>query len=173
MAATAIWQEDNGAATGTPPKGSSRGNASNVNWKSVDDRTTSIANATIFAGQNSFHKYQFVRITGSFNEVSAGKFAHTVGSLGTGLSLKGKVTSSYSTPSTGALSGSTDISAASDINNGMNVLFSTTGPEASSPAATLSAAGYTQYIATQLQTQQTAAAGDTGEQTLVFQWNEN
>ena len=173
MAATAQWQEDNGSATGTPSKGTSRGNASNVNWKSVDDTSTAYTSATIIAGDNSYPKYSFVKFTGSFNQISSGKFAHTSGSLGTGLSLKSKVTSTYATPSASAISGATDISTAISIGSGASVNFSTTGPEGSSPTSTLSASGYTQYLVTQLQTTGSAAAGDIGSQTLTFQWNEN
>ena len=173
MAATAVWQEDNGAATGSPAKGATRANANNVNWKSVDDIATAIASATIIAGQHSFHKYQFVRFTGTFNQISAGKFAHTSGTPGAGLSLHGKVTSAYATPARSVLSGTTNISTPGDINAGMNVSFSTVGPEGASPTSTLSAAGYSQYIATQLQTQASAAAGNMGAQELTFQWNEN
>lgn len=173
MAATAAWYEDNGAATGSPAKGATRATASNVDWKSVDDISTPRASATIIAGQNSYHKYQFVRFTGTFNQISAGKFAHTAGTLPANVTLVDKVTSTYATPATSALSGSTDISAVTAINSGQNVNFSTVGPEGASPTSSISAAGYSQYIVTQLQTQAAAAAGDIGNQTLTFQWNEN
>lgn len=173
MAATAAWYEDNGAATGSPAKGTTRGAAPNGDFKSVDDVATPRSSARIIAGQNSYHKYRFVRFTGTFNEVSAGKFAHTAGSLGTGLTIVDKVTSTYATPSRAALSGSTDISAVTAINSGQSVSFSTVGPEGASPTSNLTAAGYSQYIVTQLQTLATAAAGDIGDQTMTFQWNEN
>lgn len=175
MASTAAWYEDNGAATGTPAKGTTRTATSNVNWKNIDDTTTAYTapSAVIAAGQNSFVKYQFVKFTGTFNTISAGLFAHTAGSIGTGVTLKRLITSTYTTPSTTALSGSTDITATTPIASGVSVNFSTVGPEGSSPTATLTAAGYTQYIATQLQTTVAAAAGDIGTQTLTFQWNES
>lgn len=172
MAATAVWQEDNGTATGTPLKGTTRANATQVDWKSVDDIATSRTTATIIAGQHSFHKYQFVKFTGTFNQISAGKFAHTAGSLGTGVTLVDKITSTYATPTRAALSGSTNITAVTAINSGQDVQFATAGPEAAS-SATLSAAGFSQYCVTQLQTTSAAAAGDVGNQTLTFQWNEN
>lgn len=173
MAATAAWYEDNGAATGSPAKGTTRAAAPNGDFKSVDDISTPRANARIIAGQNSFHKYRFVRFTGTFNEVSAGKFAHTAGAVGTGLDIVNKVTSTYATPSRAALSGSTNINAITPIASGQDVLFATSGPEAASPSANLTAAGYSQYIVTQLQTQASAAAGDIGDKTMTFQWNEN
>lgn len=173
MAATAAWYEDNGTATGTPAQGATRTATSNVDWKSVDDTTTSRATATIIAGQNSYAKYQFIQFTGTFNSISAGLFAHTSGTIGTGVTLKDLITSTYTTPSTTALSGSTDITADTAIASGQSVNFSTVGPQGASPTATLTAAGYTQYLATQIQTTAAAAAGDIGSQTLTFQWNEN
>lgn len=172
MAATAQFYEDNGAATGSPAKGTTRAVAPNCDWKSVDDITTPRANATIIAGQNSYHKYQFVKFTGTFNSISAGKFAHTSGTVGTGLKIVDKISSTYATPTTADLSGSTDITTAKQINSGQAVKFSATGPEGSA-SDTLTSEGYTQYIITQLQTEATAAAGDIGQQELTFQWNEN
>lgn len=173
MAATAQWYEDNGAATGSPAKGATRTIAPNGDFKSVDDVATARASARIIAGTNSFEKYRFVRFTGTFNEVSAGKFAHTAGALGTGLTVVNKVTSTYATPSRAAMSGSTNITGITAINSGQNVLFSTVGPEGASPTAAINAAGYSQFIATQLQTTASAAAGDIGDKTMTFQWNEN
>jgi hypothetical protein len=173
MAATAVWQEDNGTAAGSPAKGTTRANATQVDWKSVDDIATARASATIIAGTNSFVKYQFVKFTGTFNQISAGKFAHTAGTLGTGLTLVDLITSTYATPVRTALAGSTNITAVTAIASGQSVNFHTTGPEGATPTATLAAAGFTQYIATQLQTTTAATAGDIGAQTLTFQWNEN
>ena len=173
MASTAAWYEDNGAATGSPAQGATRGAAPNGDFKSVDDVATPRASARIIAGQHSYHKYRFVRFTGTFNEISAGKFAHTAGALGAGLTIVGKVSSTYATPARSVLDGTTDISAVTAIDSGFTVLFSTTGPQAASPTANLTAAGYTQYIVTQLQTQPSAAAGNIGDKTMSFQWNEN
>lgn len=173
MAATAAWYEDNGAATGSPAKGTTRGAAPGGDFKSVDDIATARADARIIAGQNSYHKYRFVQFTGTFNEISAGKFAHTAGALGTGLAIVDKISSTYETPTVSDLSGSTDISSVTAINSGQDVLFSETGPEGASPTANLEDTGYSQYIITQLQTEATAAAGDIGGKTMTFQWNEN
>lgn len=173
MAATAVWQEDNGAATGSPAKGTTRADAGQCDWKSVDDISTPRASATIIAGQNSMHKYQFVKFTGTFNSISAGKFAHTAGTIPANVSLVDKITSTYAAPATSALSGSTDITGNTAIGSGQSVNFSTVGPEGASPTASITAAGYSQYIVTQLQTQSSAVAGDIGAQTLTFQWNEN
>jgi hypothetical protein len=172
MAATAVWQEDNGTATGSPLKGATRADANQVDWKSIDNITTPRSQSPIIAGQNSYTKYQFVKFTGTFNQISAGKFAHTSGTLGSGVSLKGKVTSAYTTPSRSALPDAIDMSAPIAINSGRDVNFSTTGPEGSA-APTLTTAGYSQYCVTQIQTTSAAAAGDIGNQVMTFQWNEN
>lgn len=174
MAATFEYNEDNGASTGSPAKGTTRNTAvTNVNWKNVDDVATAYSSSPITAGNNSYIKYQFGKFTGTFNQISAGLWAHTAGVLGTGLTLVGKVTSTYATPATTAMAGSTDMTSVIAIGSGATVLFHTTGPEGASPTATLSAAGYTQYLASQLQTTGSAAAGDTATVTLTLQYNEN
>lgn len=175
MAATFEFQEDNGAATGSPAKGTTRNTAvTQNNWKATDDVATAYTSSPITAGQNSFTKYQFGRFTGTFNQISAGLWAHTAGSLPTGCTLKGVVTSTYATPSqTTNATLTVDMTSAIAIGSGQTVNFSTTGPEAASPTSTLSAAGYTQYLATQLQTTGSAPAGDIGAQTLTLRYNEN
>ena len=104
---------------------------------------------------------------------TAVKFAHTAGTLGTGISLVGKITSTYATPSTSAMSGSTDITSTTPIGSGASVLLGTTGPNDTDPAASQSTTCYTQYLATQVQTTASANAGDSGTATLTVQYNEN
>lgn len=173
MAATATWKEDNGAATGSPAKGATRSNASNVNWKAMDNTSTAYTAAPIQAGTNSMPKYNSVQFTGTFTSVSNAKWAHTAGTLGTGLSLYGGVTSTYATPSTAAVSGLTDISSVTAIGSGTSVNFSTVGPEGASPTSTLTASGYTQFLVTQLRTTLSATQGDTAQLTFTLQWDEN
>jgi hypothetical protein len=175
MSATFEFNEDNGAATGSPSKGTTRNTAvTQVNWKNVDNVATAYSSSPITAGNNSYTKYQFGKFTGTFNQISAGLWAHTAGTLGTGLTLKGVVTSTYATPSTTTNASLTqNMTTAISIGSGQTVNFSTTGPEAASPTSTLSAAGYSQYLATQLQTTGSAAAGDTATVTLTLQYNEN
>lgn len=175
MAATFEFNEDNGAATGSPAKGATRTTAvTQINWKNVDDVATAYTSSPIVAGNNSFTKYQFGKFTGTFNQISSALWAHTAGTLGTGLTLKGVVTSTYATPSTTANAALTqDMTAVTAITSGQTVLFSTTGPEGASPSSTLTAAGYSQYLATQLQTTGAASAGDTSPVTLTLRYNEN
>src|SRR4051812_33946266 len=103
MAATFEWKEDNGAATGSPVHGTARVAArTENNYKNIDDSTTVYSSSPITAGNNSYEKWQYGHFTGSFNSIFSGLFAHTAGAWGTGLTLKGVVTSTYTTPSTTA-----------------------------------------------------------------------
>lgn len=172
MAATTNWYEQNGTATGSPAHGT-ESSISSCDWKSVDDSTTSRASAPVLAGANSYIKYIYLKFSGTFNQVSAVKFAHTSGTLGTGISLKNKITSTYETPSTSALSGSTDITSTTAIGSGASVLLSTSGPNGTSTSASQTTTCYTQYIVTQVQTTSSASAGDSGTVTLTVQYNEN
>lgn len=172
MAATTTWYEENGSATGTPAHGTPTA-VTTCDWKSVDSATTTRAAAPVAAGSNSYHKYNYVKFSGTFNEISDAKFAHTAGTLGSGISLKGKVTSTYATPATSALASATDITSTTAIGSGMAVLLSTVGPQGANPTAAITAEGYTQYIVTQVQTTNAAAAGDSGTATLTVQYNEN
>lgn len=172
MAATTNWYEQNGTATGSPAHGT-ESSISSCDWKSVDNTTTSRASAPVLAGANSYTKYIYLKFSGTFNQVSAVKFAHTAGTLGTGISLKNKITSTYETPSTSALSGSTDITSTTAIGSGASVLLSTSGPNGTSTSSSQTTTCYTQYIVTQVQTTSSASAGDSGTVTLTVQYNEN
>lgn len=174
MAATFEFNEDNGASTGSPAKGTTRTTAvTQVNWKNTDDVATAYSSSPIAAGSNSYNKFQFGKFTGTFNQISSCLWAHTAGALGTGTSLYGKVVSTYTTPATTAMSGATDMSTPISIGSGSAVNFSTVGPEGASPTSTLTAPGYTQYLVTQIQTTGSAAAGDNGAITLTLRYNEN
>jgi len=172
MAATTTWYEQNGTATGSPAHGT-ESTISSCDWKNADDTTTPRASAPVLAGDNSYNKYIYLKFTGQFNQISAVKFAHTAGTLGTGISLKGKVTSTYATPATSALTGSTDITSATPVASGASVLLGTSGPNDTNPSASQDTTCYTQYIVTQVQTTASASAGDSGTATLTIQYNEN
>lgn len=172
MAATTTWYEQNGTASGSPAGGTPTV-VTTCDWKSVDSATTSRAAAPVAAGENSYNKFNYVKFGGVFNEISDVLFAHTAGTLGSGITLKGKISSTYTTPATTALSDSTDITATSAIADGMSVDLSTTGPNGTSHASSQTSECYTQYIITQVQTTSAAAAGDSGTATLTVQYNEN
>lgn len=82
MAATTTWYEQNGTATGSPAHGT-ESTVTNCDWKSADSATTTRAAAPVAEGENSYHKYNYVKFAGTFNEISNVKFAHTAGTLGT------------------------------------------------------------------------------------------
>ena len=185
MAATFEFEEDNGVATGTPLKGTTRTAArTEVNWKNIDDSTTAYSTDPVTAGNNSFDKWQFGHFSGTFNQISAGLFAHTLTALGTGLTLKGApaCTSTvtalvYSSPAITANANLTkDMTTAVAIASGVAVQFTATGPENSATATAASLTTnpcYTNYLTTQLQTTVSAVAGDTATVTLTLQYNEN
>lgn len=184
MAATFEFEEDNGAISGTgaTAKGTTRTAArTETNWKNIDDSTTAYSAQPITAGNNSFDKWQFGHFSGTYNQISAGLWAHTAGTLGTGLTLKGRVqpsTNGYTTPATTANATlTTDMTAAIAIGSGAAVQFTTgvaTGPESDVFAAsTTNNPAYTNWLVTQLQTTASAAAGDTATVTLTLQYNEN
>lgn len=183
MAATFEFQEDNGASTGSPAKGTTRTAArTEVNWKNIDDSTTAYSSSPITAGNNSYQKNQFGKFSGTFNSISAGLFAHTATAFGTGLTLKGVPTCTsdgtrylYVTPSTTADTNlTTDMTSAISIGSGVAVCFGATGPEATGKATSMATNPcYTNFLTTQLQTTGSAAAGDTATVTLTLQYNEN
>lgn len=185
MAATFVWQEDTGDAAGTPAKGTTRTNpATDANWKNSGVVTDVYSSYPITAGLNSFQKALFGVFTiSTFNQISAGLFAHTATAFGSNLTLKGipAITSDatrwlYVTPSAVADTNLTvDMTTAIAIASGVAVWFGATGPEATGKAASMdgTAARYTNFLTTQLQTAVGAAAGDTAQVTLTLQYNEN
>jgi hypothetical protein len=177
MAATFGWREDYGTQTGSPASGTSLWNpATNVNWSSNADPTTTYSSNPITAGNNSYERYQWGAFSGTYNQILNGLYGHTAGTLGANLTLVGKVTSTYTTPVTTAMSGSTDITTANALpTNALTVLFSTNGnPETATPAASQTAnPSATQFLVTQLQTGGSAAAGDTATVTMTLRYDEN
>lgn len=176
MAAVFTWKEDGGVITSS--HGTTRTDSrAERDYKNIDDTTTAYTASPIVAGNNSFSKYQYGHFASGFNTILNGKWsAHTApaGALATGLTLVGKVTSTYVQPATTALGGSpTDFTTAVAIGSGTAVSFSTSGPEDSGPTSTLAAAGYSQYLVTQLQTSSSAAAGNMAQITETFQYDEN
>lgn len=181
--ATFEFEEDNGAAAGSPAKGTTRTAArTEANWKNIDDSTTAYTSNPITAGNNSFGKWQFGHFSGTFNQILNGLFAHTATAFGTGLTLKGTPACTgdgdrllYTTPATSANANlTTDMTSAISIGSGVAVCFGATGPEATGKAASMTTNPcYTNYLTTQLQTTGSAAAGDTAQITLSLQYDEN
>jgi F0F1-type ATP synthase membrane subunit c/vacuolar-type H+-ATPase subunit K len=156
-----------------------------MNWKNVDDCTANSGTAytaspiTVPAASSnySFPKYQYGHFSGTFNQISAGLWSGNTSmttAFPTGITLQGTVTSTYATPTAANKSFGTAFTTVVAIGSGLTVSFSTTGPENASPAATLSAEGYTQYLATQLIVASTCSTpGDTPTVTATLQYNEN
>jgi len=177
MAATFTFGEDNGAAAGSPPKGSTRTDpVSNANWKNVDDASTAYGSSPIAAGNNGYIKYQFGHFSGAFNSILNGLWAHTAGSLGSGITLFGTSTPGkpYTTPSTSPSSPLVDVTSVIAITSGQAVFFGPTGPEAGGKGSAMATNPcYTNWLITQLRTAGTAAAGDTSSITLSLRYDEN
>lgn len=183
MAATFDWERDSGASTGSPAKGTTRTTGiTDMNWKNTDTAATAYSAAPITAGNNSFDQWNFGKFSGSFNQVSAGLFAHITTAFGTGLTLKGTPACTgdgdrllYTTPATTTNSNlTTDMTSAISIASGVAVCFGATGPEATGKATSMATNPcYTNYLPTQLQTTTSAAAGDTASVTMELQYNEN
>lgn len=183
MAATFDWNRDTGTQTGSPTKGTTRTTGiTDYNWKNTDTVGTAYSSSPITAGNNSFEIWNFGKFTGTFNQISAGLFAHTSTAFGTGLTLKGTPACTgdgdrllYTTPSASANANlTTDMTSAIAIGSGVAVCFGATGPEATGKAtSSTNATTYTNYLTTQLQTTSSAAAGDTATVTLTLQYNEN
>lgn len=183
MAATFAFQEDTGAAAGSPTKGTTRTNpATDVNWKNSGVVTDAYSAFPITAGLNSFQKAIFGNFSGTFNQILAGLFAHTATAFGANLTLKGVVAMTadgdrwlYVTPSAGTDAALTvDMTSAIAIGSGVAVWFGATGPEATGKAASMTTNPcFTNFLTTQLQVGASADAGDTAQVTLTLQYNEN
>jgi len=183
MAATFEFNRDTGTQTGSPTKGTTRSTAvTDVNWKNTDTYATAYSAAPITAGSNSYEIWTCGKFSGTFNNVLTGLWAHTAGTLGTGLTLKSTPACTgdgdrllYTTPSTSANANLTvDATSAVAIGSGVAVFFGATGPEATGKASTMATNPcYTNFLTTQLQTTGSAAAGDTATVTMTLQYNEN
>lgn len=175
MAATFTWQRSHGA-------GETITTATEINWKNIDDNSTAYSSSPITATNNSFEIWLAGKMSGTFNQISAGLYEHTATAFGTGLTLKGAKAMTadgdrltYATPSASTNANLTrDITAVTAIASGATVYFGATGASTSGKAATMTTNPcWTNYLTTQLQTAGTAAAGDTAQVTLTLQYNEN
>jgi hypothetical protein len=185
MATSVTFAEDNGAATGSPATGTTRSGfgadthyATEANWKNIDNCTensgTAYSASPITAGNNSFEKFQYAHFQGTFSSVFGVLWAHTSGTPGTGLTINGNVSSTYTTPSTTAnASLTTNMTTPIAIASGAAVLLSTTGPQGASPVSSISSYGYSQYLVTQLLTTTSASSGDMTSCVFTLSWSEN
>lgn len=182
MAATFAFDTDYGTQTGSPTRGTSTETGSTeCNWMNNADPTQTYSAYPITDGSNSYENWLFGHFSGTYNQISAGLFAHTATAFGTGLTLKGTPACTgdgdrllYTTPSASANANlTTNMTSAIAIGSGVAVCFSGTGPYSTGKASsTTSNPAYTNYLTTQLQTSG-ASAGDTAQVTLTLQYNEN
>lgn len=182
MAATFAFDRDSGNATGTPAHGTvTTGGVTDVNWKAVTTEATAYTASPIVDPGNSVENWLFGHFSGTYNQISAGLFAHTATAFGTGITLKGVKAMTadgdnltYTTPSqTANTSLTTNMTSVTAIASGVAVWFGATSPQATGKAATMTTNPcYTNYLTTQLQVSG-AAAGDTAQVTLTLQYNEN
>lgn len=175
MAATFTWQRSHGA-------GETITTATEVNWKNIDDNSTAYSSSPITAGNNSYEIWLAGKFSGTFFQISAGLYEHTATAFGANLTLKGAKTMTvdadrltYATPSTTTNANLTrDITAVTGIESGAAVWFGATGAATSGKAASMTTNPcWTNYLTTQLQTNASAAAGDTALVTITLQYNEN
>lgn len=183
MAATFAFDVDYGTQTGSPTRGTStESGATDTNWQNSGDPTATYSSNPITAGNNSYDFWLFGHFSGTYNQISAGLYAHTATAFGSGLTLVGTPACTgdgdrllYTTPAATANANLTnDMTTAIAIGSGVAVFFSGTGPYSTGKASsTTSNPAYTNYLTTQLQTTGSAAAGDTAQVTLTLRYNEN
>jgi len=192
MAATLNWCEDHGTATGSPAKGTTRDGfdsstnyAVNCNWKTADDtNVTAYSSAPIGPPpDNSYEKYQYLKITGSFTSISSMKWTArgnyeeltSNGDVQQGyVKIMGGVSSVYNTPSRSLNAAlMTNFSFQVWAHQGLPVKFSTVGPEGADPTDVLTEDGYTQYLISQLQmTADATINSDIEPSRVVVVWTE-
>lgn len=176
MPATFEFDESNGAGQ-TVTHG-----VTQVNWKATDDTVTAYTASPVATSTNSYDKWQNGHFSGTFNQISNLKFAHTAGVLGTGLTLMGPPTMTadgdrltYTTPtrSTNAAL-TTDMTSVVAIESGVTVYVGPTSANASGKeASTTSNPCYTNYLTTQMQVASNADPGDSATVTLTLSWDES
>ncbi len=157
----------------------------NTDWKNEDSVTDNFATFPITTGNFSFTLYQYGHFSGAYNQLESGLYAHTVGAFDANIVLNAAPTMTadgdrlaFATPATADFSGTLtqDITAVTAIASGSAVWFGITTPAAAAKAATTTAALpiYTNYLATQLEVQAGAPAGDlTASITLTLRYDES
>ena len=174
MSAGIRWCEDNSTAAGSPAKGTRSFSVDNLSFKNADSTASNYGASPITAGNNSYTKYPFIAITGSFNQILNARFNHISGTVGAGITLIAATTSGYATPSASDASSTLTgiLTQTGSLSTGLGVIFSNTGPETAS-ATTLTASGYSCYCPVQLKSTSSAGAGDVGLITWGIIFDEN
>lgn len=174
MASTFSWNKDNGAATGSPAQGTTRNAATDSNWKAVDDNTTPFGDAAVQQGTNSYEVWLSGQWGGTYTNISSVLWAHTSGTVPTGVTMKGKNGLTYTTPSRSANANlTTDMTTAIAIGAGQAVNVGGTSPQAGGKGpSTTSNPAYTEFLTTQMQVANSATQGDSPVIVQTVQWNE-
>lgn len=179
LAASFEWDEANGAET-------PEHDVNSVNWKNEDSFTESAANYQanpIVAGTNSFDKFQYGHIFGTYSMIEAGIYSHTGGAVHAQMTLFGvplmdsdTADIAYRTPAittNGDIS--VDMSAILAIGSGRAVWFGITSPTAATKEASSTAGPplFTNYLATQVATTGTMPAGEITQIQVTLRYDES
>ncbi len=157
MSATHQWSESNGAGEVVTD------GISDANFGSTDAANLTPASYPVVSGENSFHKCFRSKFSSTFTEISNMKIWKSAGAYVTGEALKYKESTSYIQPSASALGGSSDIPVTEP--GSQNVL-------SAAGTATITSAGYTEYMLMQIQSTGSTPAGAGNTKTLMFQYDE-
>ena len=168
MASTQTWSEFNGAGAATETT-----NRAEANWKRVDDSTTPYSSSPINStnNENSMTKYQALKFAGTWASLSAFTYKIDNNAPATGLSIRGAVVTSGTTPSTTA-SGDPAMST-----TGLSANFVSSGTPygAGTSSSTASGTMFVNPLRTQLQTTSSYAGGpgDIATRTITATWTES
>jgi len=184
MAVTLILCERNGAFPGKITE-----NIKNIDWKAVDDTTTSYNNynASIAIGTNSYTKYNFIKFAGQFTTIGNVKVTHYKGDLGNTIKLMSSPSATtdnnkkaYNTPSRTKQANITSNNF-SDVGSNINLLVGASTTLGGDPAYTDSKSKiadntngviYSNYFITQLQTSPAVKTGDISTVILQITYDE-
>lgn len=166
MAATCLIDEYNGVGETETP------NITNTNYGSVDSPNLTVSGNEIVAGQNSFEKWQVMAFTGTFNTVDNLKIWKNSGAYVTGESIDTNAReASYGGAETYVQPTQTTSTVATET-------MPTTEPSGAnlgiggSLGGSLSSAGDSDYLVSQLQTTGSTPAGDVNQKQFTYQWDE-
>ena len=136
----------------------------NLNMGSIDMSGLTPSTYPVIAGANAFEKYLKAKFSGTFTEISNMKFWKSAGSLKTGEAIKADLVTSYAQP--------VATTSTVAVTNVPTVVGSAITVLSAAGTATITAPGYTRYIALQLQTTASTPAGALNTKTFTFQYDE-
>ncbi len=158
MAALFEWSESCGAGPTVYDA------IANINFGDVDASGLVPASYPIVAGNNSYEKYIRGKFSSTFTEISNMKLWKSAGDYVTDEVIKADLTASYVQPVKTA--SSVAVTTIPVTEGAAIAVLSAAG------TSTITAAGYTRYIAMQLQTSASSPAGAVATKTIVMQYDE-